>query len=77
VEPSGPDGHWDATIGCPAPGVDKDKDCFGILPDYQLRMAIVDVNGTTLVAWARMPAGISDSGFFAMFDTMLTSVQFS
>jgi hypothetical protein len=76
VEPAGPDGYWDATIGCPAPGVDKNEDCYGILPDYVLRMAIVNVNGTTLVAWARMPAGTSDLSFFATFDTMLTSVQF-
>jgi hypothetical protein len=76
VEPAGPDGYWDATIGCPAPGADRYKDCYGIQPDYLLHMAIVDVNGTTLVAWARVPAGTSQGSFFAMFDTMLTSVQF-
>jgi hypothetical protein len=46
----------DGSIGCPA----KDAaapDCYGLQSDLTLRIAVVDAGATTLLIWARVPAG--------------------
>jgi hypothetical protein len=42
----------DGTLGCPA-ATTPAVVCFGLQPDVALRIAVVDLNGKTLVAWAR------------------------
>jgi hypothetical protein len=69
----------DGSIGCPqTQGVpDAGGDCFGPGPAAAIRIAVIDVSGRTLVAWAGINTGASDeSAFFAEFEAMLKSVQF-
>jgi hypothetical protein len=41
-----------------------------------LRLAVVDVGDTTLLAWARMSRYDLDQSFAAAFERMLTTVRF-
>ena len=69
----------DGSIGCPQIGGPPDAggDCFGWGPAAEARIAVIDVSGRTLVAWAGINTGASDeSAFFAAFEAMLKSVQF-
>ena len=69
----------DGSIGCPQIGGPPDAggDCFGFGPAAAIRIAVIDVSGRTLVAWAGINTGASDeSAYFAEFETMLKSVQF-
>jgi hypothetical protein len=69
----------DGSIGCPQiQGVpDAGGDCFGFGPAATVRIAVIDVSGRTLVAWAGINTGASDeSAFFAEFEAMLQSIKF-
>jgi hypothetical protein len=67
---------WDGSLGCPSTGADQAEGCFGIQPDLILRIAVIPVGNTTLLAWARTDKANPDEAFFAMFERMLKSVQF-
>ena len=65
----------DGTLGCPAETTPVET-CFGLQPDLALRIAVVNLNGRTLVAWARTQQG--DAGapeFFAEFEAMLHTLK--
>lgn len=64
------------TLGCPDPASDQIESCFGIRPDFLLRLAVIPVGKTTLLAWARTSKAHPDEAFFAMFERMLNSVRF-
>ena len=65
----------DGSLGCPAAGVAA-ADCFGPQPELTLRIAVVDVGGTTLLVWWRHAGGVEGSAdAFASFETMLASVE--
>jgi hypothetical protein len=67
----------DGTLGCPA-ATTRAAVCFGLQPEVALRIAVVDLNGKTLVAWARTQQ--DDAGaaqFFADFEALLRSVKTS
>ena len=69
----------DGSIGCPQIGGPPDAggDCFGWGPAAVARIAVIDVSGRTLVAWAGINTGASDeSAFFAEFEAMLQSIKF-
>ncbi len=53
----------------------KHKGCLGPQPGYSLRLAVIDVGDTTLLAWAKI-GSMPDKEFFAMFERMLQSVRF-
>jgi hypothetical protein len=71
-----PQGFLDGSLGCPERDADHSEGCAGIQPDFLLRLAVIDVGGTTLLAWARTTKDNPDEAFFAMFERMLKSVQF-
>jgi len=73
---AGPPGGFDGTLGCPDPADNQDAACFGIQPEFLLRLAVIPVGKTTLLAWARTSKAHPDEAFFAMFERMLTSVRF-
>jgi hypothetical protein len=73
---AGPAGGFDGTLGCPDPADDQSAACFGIQPDYLLRLAVIPIGKTTLLAWARTSTAHPDQAFFAMFEKMLTGVRF-
>jgi hypothetical protein len=65
--------------GCPqTQGVpDAAEDCYGPQPEAPVRLAVIDVSGRTLLAWAAINTGAPDeSAFFAEFEAMLSSVRF-
>jgi hypothetical protein len=71
--------HLDGVFGCPqTQGVpDAGGDCYGVQPEGAVRIAVIDVSGRTLVAWAGINKGASDeSAFFAEFEAMLQSIKF-
>jgi hypothetical protein len=76
IDASHPEGFLDGSLGCPERDADRAEGCFGPQPDLLLRPAVIDVGGTTLLAWARMNKDNPDQAFAAMFERMLTSVQF-
>jgi hypothetical protein len=76
VTTSRPDGSLDGSLGCPERGADQGEGCFGPQPDLLLRLAVIDVGETTLLAWARMNKDNPDPAFAAMFEQMLTTVRF-
>lgn len=77
IDDSHPEGFLDGSLGCPERTADREGEgCFGPQPDLLLRLAVIDVGGTTLLAWARMNKDNPDPAFAAMFERMLTSVQF-
>lgn len=64
------------TLGCPRPDADQVEDCFGIQPVIIVRIAVIPVGNTTLLAWARTSRDHPDGEFFAMFERMLNTVRF-
>jgi hypothetical protein len=66
----------DGSLGCPADGIPA-AGCFGLQPELTLRIAVIDANDTTLLAWARAITGTADAAEeFADFERMLASLQF-
>jgi len=66
----------DGSLGCSAPDVPA-PDCFGLQAGMELRLAVIDMGGSTVVAWARVTEGSVDAGeVFADFEQMLESIQF-
>jgi hypothetical protein len=66
----------EGSLGCPTIGADRSQDCFGLQPDLALRIAVLDVNGTPLLIWARTDAQAPDAAFVAAFEDMLATVDF-
>jgi hypothetical protein len=71
-----PEGYFDGALGCPAASAEQAEGGYGPQPDLMLRLAVVDVGDTTLLAWARMSRYDLDQSFAAMFERMLATVQF-
>jgi hypothetical protein len=68
----------DGSLGCAVKGADPSAGCFGLEPEFSLRIAVIEVSpDTTFVAWARTEADAPDPAFDAMFEAMLASVKFS
>jgi hypothetical protein len=66
----------DGSLGCPADGIPA-AGCFGLQPELTLRIAVIDANDTTLLAWARAITGTADAAQeFADFENMLANLQF-
>jgi hypothetical protein len=76
IDAAHPEGFFDGSLGCPKPDAEQGEGCFGIQPDVLARIAVIEVGGTTLLAWARTAKDNPDKAFFAMFERMLTSVRF-
>jgi hypothetical protein len=66
----------DGALGCPAKGAEQGEGCFGLQPEFVLRMAVMDVAGTPLLAWARTDAQDPNTAFLAAFEEMLAKVDF-
>ena len=70
-------GLLDGSLGCPTVGADQGEGCFGFQPDLSIRIAVIPVGNSTLLAWARTSKDSPDTAaFFAMFERMLNSVRF-
>jgi len=77
---SRPEGFYDASLGCVSRDEPRDSEdgCFGLQPDLPLRLAVIDVDGTTLLAWARPDedAATSEDEFRQHFEEMLGTLEF-
>ena len=70
-------GLLDGSLGCPTVGADQGEGCFGFQPDLSIRIAVIPVGNSTLLAWARTSKDSPDTAaFFALFGTMLKCVRF-
>lgn len=68
----------DGSLGCAVKAAAASAGCFGLQPEFNLRIAVIEVSPeTTFVAWARTEADAPDPEFDAMFEAMLASVKFS
>jgi hypothetical protein len=76
IDASHPEGFLDGSLGCPKRGADRAEGCFGSQTDLLLRLAVIDVGQTTLLAWARMNKDNPDQAFVGMFERMLATVRF-
>jgi hypothetical protein len=71
------DSGLDGSLGCSTADADKAAEgCFGVQPDLILRIAVIPVGNSTLLAWARTNSTFPDPAFLAMFEKMLKSVRF-
>lgn len=73
-----PGSSYDGSLGCVAADTPLEDlaGCFGVQPEYSLRLAVVDLDGHPLLAWARTSSDDPDAaGFFAEFEQMLDSVH--
>ncbi|WP_132145363.1 hypothetical protein [Kribbella antiqua] len=67
----------DGALGCAELNTPAEE-CFGLQPDLSLRIAVIDVGGKTLLAWARAEKGAGDvAAFFTEFETMLNGLKFT
>jgi hypothetical protein len=76
IDASHPEDFLDGSLGCPERGADQVEGCFGPQPDLLLRLAVIDLGDTTLLAWARMNKDNPDQAFVAVFEQLLSSVRF-
>ncbi len=66
----------DGSLGCPTANTAADE-CFGLQPDLTLRIAVIDVNGKTLLAWAKTDSqDVNVPSFYAEFAAMLQGLKF-
>ena len=67
----------DGSLGCPTIGAEQGEGCFGLQPELRrFGLAVMDVGGKPLLAWARSDANIPDTAFLAAFEDMLKTVDF-
>jgi hypothetical protein len=62
-------------IGCPQPGMSAAA-CFGLRPERRLRLAVVDLDGRTLLIWLRNDRAAGFAEQSQQFDQLLTSLRF-
>jgi hypothetical protein len=64
------------SLGCQERGLAPD-DCYGLQDFALLHIAVIDVDGVTIVAWARTVPGAAESeDDFAAFEEMLAGLKF-
>ncbi|MGW7380487.1 hypothetical protein [Streptomyces sp. NPDC054794] len=69
----------DGSFGCPTAKADPDKDCFGLQPDYDFRVAVIDAAGRPLVAWTLndvTQVQNPSAAAFIRFEEMLKTLKF-
>jgi len=65
------------STGCRTASADQSAGCFGFQLGRSIRIAVIPVGNSTLLAWARTSKDSPDTAaFFAMFERMLNSVRF-
>ncbi len=78
-QPGAAQGYYDGSLGCVSTdaALDDPVGCFGIQPDREVRLAVIDLGDQTLLAWARIGRDSPDApALFEDFETMLASTHF-
>ena len=70
------DQGFDGALGCPKAGADQSEGCYGVQPEWIIRIAVIPVGNSTLLAWARTSKAVPNEAFLTTFETMLNSVRF-
>ena len=64
------------TLGCQARGLSAD-DCYGLQDYADIRLAVIDIDGRVVLAWARsLPDSPTAQQDFAAFDDLLATIRF-
>lgn len=71
------DHSLNGALGCPEEGIAA-PDCFGLQPEYVLRIAVVDTGDKTLLAWLRNDVAAADdmTSEIKLFDQLLAKIRF-
>ena len=69
----GPGQH--GSLGCPYRGAEMEHGCFGIQPEYKVRLAVMNA-GPPLAIWARTDSRNPDEAFLGTYEQMLATVRF-
>jgi len=69
------EGGLDGSLGCPEKAMEPSEECFGIQPSGPIRLAVIKVNGNTLVAWAGTSEQAGPS-IARTFEQVLRTVKF-
>jgi len=78
-QPGPAGGYYDGSLGCVSrnAAIDDPVGCFGLQPERELRLAVVDLGDETLLAWARIDRDSPDAPeLYRNFEALLTSVHF-
>jgi hypothetical protein len=66
----------DGSLGCQERGLEP-EDCYGLQDFALLHIAVMDVDGVTMLAWARTVPGAAESeDDFAAFEELLAGLKF-
>jgi hypothetical protein len=67
----------DGSLGCPGTGIIADE-CFGLQPEYALRMAIIDMDSGPLLIWLRSSLHLTEdvAAEPERFDELLAGLRF-
>ncbi|MFI6855922.1 hypothetical protein [Streptomyces sp. NPDC050416] len=74
------DWSLNGTLGCPGTGQDAHDDCYGLQPEYALRVTVIDIGKRTpLVSWTTVNTDQQrdTSAAFTRYEAMLRSLKFS
>ncbi|MEU1203660.1 hypothetical protein ABZ446_46765 [Streptomyces sp. NPDC005813] len=68
----------DGSFGCPTAEGDPDEDCYGLQPDNDFRVAVIDAPGRPLVAWTPVETTqvVDTAPAFERFEGMLRTLTF-
>jgi hypothetical protein len=78
-QPGAAEGYYDGSLGCVSTDAELDDPvgCFGLQPDREVRLAVINLGDETLLAWARIEKNSPDAPeLYRNFETMLTSIHF-
>lgn len=73
------DQSLDGSLGCQKKGLAQ-SDCYGLQPDFSLRVAVIPRGSHTLLVWLRTSTTTTDAaraGDVKAFDAILASIKFS
>lgn len=68
----------DGSLGCPTADADPGEGCFGLQPEYEIRVAVIDAPSKPLVAWTTtdLTKGQDSSAAATRFENMLRTLKF-
>ncbi|WP_146193949.1 hypothetical protein [Streptomyces sp. MA5143a] len=74
------DWSLNGSIGCPTADGNAEHDCYGLQPEFALRLAVIDIGDRTpLVAWTTVNTDQQPdtAAAFTRFETMLRGLRFT
>jgi hypothetical protein len=69
-------GSLDGSLGCAEPDTPA-LDCFGLQPDLVVRIAVIGLEGKTVLVWLRSNSGVAMTPQIDAFNQLLAGLRFS